>query len=235
MSTITLQNLRAVSPGVEPESLLPGQLAFNVPDRIMYVGDGSNLKSPYTGTPVQGIAGLGWFSVPLAPEALDYIFLVNPSYYGQTPADQDYLKWDATLGHLVWVSQNAQQGSNIYMTNNAAVSAAAGATTSTKITSALGLTPLNNDTVIVAGAPGDIYEGYYGYIGASWAFISHYAWPIAANVRYDNSTSGLIATTVQAAINELLTISSLKLPLAGGIMTGDIEFNNGQPVNAGSY
>jgi len=233
--TVTLQNLRAVSPGVEPESLLPGQLAFNVPDRIMYVGDGSNLKTPYTGVPVQGIAGLGWFSVPLAPESLDYIFLISPTYYGQQPTDQDYLKWDATLGHLVWVRQNALKGGNIYITNNAAVSSAAGATTSNKITSALGLTPTSNDTVIVSGAPGDIYEGYYGYVGASWNFISHYAWPVALSVRYDNSTSGLTATTVQAAINELITIASLKLPLAGGTMTGDIVFNNGQPVNAGSY
>ena len=235
MAFITVQNLRAVTPGVEPESLLPGQIAFNEPDRIMYVGDGSGLKTPYTGTPVQGIAGLGWFSVPLSPESLEYIFLVNPAYYGQQPADQNYLKWDATLGHLVWVPANAIQSAVIYITSNAAVSIASGATTSSKITSALGLNPQVNDTVIVSGDPGDLYEGYYGFVGAEWAFISHYAWPIALNVRYDNSASGMAATTVQAAITELFTLASSKLSLSGGTMTGDIEFYSGQPVNAGSY
>ena len=48
--SLTVQNLRAVGTGVEPTSLLPGQIAFNITDKVIYVGDGSSFQTNFDGT-----------------------------------------------------------------------------------------------------------------------------------------------------------------------------------------
>ena len=50
----------------------------------------------------------------------------------------------------------------------------------------------------------------------------------AAQVTYSNATSGLTATNVQAAIDEVDGIAGAALPKAGGTMTGNITFNLSQ-------
>jgi hypothetical protein len=231
---INIQVLRLQDPGNQPPYLLPGQIAVNMPDQVIFVGNSTDFKSPYDGPTVPGVPGQGWFSAPLNPESLEYLYLVSPNFYGQAPSDDDYLKWDATLGHLVWTSSSGSSAA-IYVTNNAAVAAAPGASVSSKITSALGLTPDAGDTVIVSGNPGDLYEGYYGFTGGAWQFASHYAFPTAAQVSYDNTASGLTATNVQSALTEVAQIALAALPLAGGTMLGYITFLDGQPVDAGTF
>ena len=69
-------------------------------------------------------------------------------------------------------------------------------------------------------------------------------WDLAAasQIFYDNAATGIPATTVQDAIDQTwdeasnaLAVASSCLPLAGGTMTGDITFNNGQPIDAGTF
>lgn len=99
---LTLQNLRAVGPGVEPASLLPGQLCFNIFDKVLYIGDGSAFKTSFDGTQVPGTPGAGWYSMPMNFDGLLEFFVTNPGVYGDTPSNQDVLTWDTSLNHPIW-------------------------------------------------------------------------------------------------------------------------------------
>jgi hypothetical protein len=123
------------------------------------------------------------------------------------------------------------------LTTNAAVAAAPGSTVTQKINAVNVEAPLEGDTTIVAGTPGETYEGLYFYDNGttSWVLGAHYAYPEAVDVPFSNTASGLTATNVQDAINQVETIASDALPKAGGTMTGNINFSNGQPVDAGTY
>jgi hypothetical protein len=81
----------------------------------------------------------------------------------------------------------------------------------------------------VVGAPGDLYQGLYLFRGGNWAFAANYADPIAIEVPYNNTVSGLAATTVQAAIDEL---SSSKLEVASNTpANGNIlSWSSGEPL-----
>ena len=68
---LTVQNLRAIGAGVEPTSLLPGQIAFNVTDKMLYVGDGSSFKTNFDGTQVPGVTGAGWYAMPMDFDSLE--------------------------------------------------------------------------------------------------------------------------------------------------------------------
>ena len=97
---LTVQNLRAVGTGVEPASLLPGQIAFNVTDKVIYVGDGSNFKTAYDGTQVVGVPGEGWYAMPMDFDSLGEYYVANPGYYGDVPTDQQVLTWSLSLIHI---------------------------------------------------------------------------------------------------------------------------------------
>lgn len=242
---LTLQNLRATVPGVEPVALSPGQLCFNLPDRVLFVGDGSNFKTPYGGTPVPGVPGEGWFSVPLAFGGAAGIYVVDPAFYGDLPVDGQVLTWDAGLNRVVW-SDNSNQAA--YLVSNADVDAAPGADLTTKISNAIGQTPVSGDSVIVTGVSGDTYQAFYQFISGFWVYAASYAPPLASEVPIA-PVPGLTATNTQGAIEEVfgaaqaaqttasnaLIVANNALPKAGGTMTGNIQFTNGQPVDAGSF
>ena len=217
---ITLQNLRAIGPGVEPASLLPGQLAFNVTDKVIYVGDGSNFKTPFGENPVAAVPGQGWYSMPMDLSALGDYYITNPEYYGDIPEDRFVLTWNGGVGHAVWSSL----GGNVYLTTNAAVIAAPGATLTQKINAVNAEVPLEGDTTIVVGAPGDFYEGLYVYDNGttSWVFGAHYAYPEAIDVPYDNTGSGLASDNVQGALDEIATgyIPDTTFTAAGDLLVG---------------
>jgi len=99
---LTVQNLRATGNGVEPASLLPGQLAFNVTDKVIYVGDGSSYRTSFDGTQVAGTPGEGWYSMPMDFSVLGDYYIANPEYYGDIPEDRFVLTWNAGVGHAVW-------------------------------------------------------------------------------------------------------------------------------------
>jgi hypothetical protein len=169
----------------------------------MFVGDGSNFKKPFNGTPVPAPAGNGWFAVPLDYSGLGNYYLLNPEQYLPAPSNGMILAYSSALDKPYWTSPDIVGGSTVYTTTNAAVTAAPGSTTSAKISAAIGATPAEADSVIVVGAPGDLYQGLYLFRGGNWAFAANYADPIAIEVPYNNTVSGLAATTVQAAIDEL--------------------------------
>jgi len=148
---ITLQNLRAVGAGVEPSALLPGQLAFNVTDKVIYVGDGSDFKSSFDGTQIAGVPTEGWYSMPMDLSALSGYYIINPEYYGNMPSDRYVLTWNSGVDHAVWSSL----GGNVYLTTNAAVAAAPGSTVTQKINAVNVEAPLEGDTTIVAGTPAE--------------------------------------------------------------------------------
>ena len=100
--TITVQNLRSTQTGAEPTSLLPGQIAFNLVDKVLYVGNGSNYKTTFDGSQVSGVTGEGWYSVPLDFDSFGEYYIASPQYHGDTPSDEQILTWDSTLGHPVW-------------------------------------------------------------------------------------------------------------------------------------
>jgi hypothetical protein len=238
--SITVQNLRAVNPGVQPASLLEGQIAFNITDRVLFVGDGSNFKTEFDGTQVATTPGEGWYAMPMDFAGLDNFFVPNPAYWGDTPTNEQVLSWDAAAGHPVW-STTGQDVSVNYITTNALVDAAPGSDTSTKISAALGVTPAESDSVIVQGDPGDAYQGFYQFISGFWVFSAQNAFPTAAQVPVDESVFPL-GSTVQLALENLSTLvtaaqatADAALPKAGGTMTGFINFANGQPVDAGSF
>lgn len=242
---LTLQNLRAESPGVQPQYLSPGQLCFNVSDKVMFVGDGTDNKTSYDGTVVPGVPGLGWFSTPLSFNEVDNYYVVNPAYYGDVPLDNQVLTWDAGLNRVVWRDSPAPVS---YLTTNAAVAAAPGVDVSSKISNALGITPSEGDSAIVSGVSGDTYQALYQFVSGNWVYAASYAPPLASEVPVD-PIPGLTATNTQNAIVEVfgeaqaaqttasnaLTVANNALPKTGGTMSGNIQFTDGQPVDAGSF
>jgi len=213
---LTVQNLRAVGPGIEPSSLLPGQIAFNIADQIIFVGDGSAVKTSFDGTQSPGVADGGWFSMPLNYPTLTEFFLANPEEYGPPAVNGQVLAYSSVSGKPYWADASTLGTSTVYTTTNANVSSAPGATTSDKISSAIGATPVEADAAIVSGAPGDTYQGLYLFQSGNWVYAAGYADPTAIQVPYSNTVSGLVASTVQAAIDEL---AATKLDIASNSPT----------------
>jgi len=60
-----LQFLRSTTPGRRPTQLLDGQIAFNLVDKLLFVGDGSSSITDVSGTVSPGIAGQGFFETDL--------------------------------------------------------------------------------------------------------------------------------------------------------------------------
>jgi hypothetical protein len=61
-----LQFLRSVTPGNKPVSLQQGQIAFNLVDKLLFVGDGSNTITYQDGTTTAAVNnGLGYFETDL--------------------------------------------------------------------------------------------------------------------------------------------------------------------------
>ena len=254
---LSVQNLRSITPGGVPSFLLAGQLCFNIADKKMFVGDGSSFQTYFSGVQVPVAPGVGWFELPLSSTGFSAEFLLNPESYGSIPNNNDVLTYSSTQGKPLWRPIPGSGSSTVYTTTNAAVQAAPGSNTSSKITAALGgITPLEADSAVVSGLPGSTYQGLYLFQSGTWIFAAGYANPTAIQVPYNNSVTGLVATTVQAAIddvwqiattanttatnalavaNNALTTANNALPRSGGTMTGDINFNGGQPVDAGSF
>ena len=132
----------------------------------------------------------------------DY-YLLNPEQYGPVPTNGQILAYSSVNGKPYWEDASALGGSAVYTTTNAAVTAAPGATTSEKISAAIGATPIEADSAIVTGLPGQTYQGLYLFKSGNWVFAAGYADPTAIQVPYDNTVSALVATTVQAALDEL--------------------------------
>lgn len=194
--SLIVQNLRAIGPGVAPQSLLPGQLAFNLSDRILFVGDGSSLKTSFDGSQVAGVPGEGWFSLPLSFSGFADYYLVDPQFYNDTPTNGQFLTWDSTLGRSVWVDSPTGNNPVAYLTSNAAVASAPGADTSSKISNALNVTPKEGDSVIITGDPGDQFAGFYQFLSGSWVFAASREFPTAEQVPL-LPIPGLIASNVQ--------------------------------------
>jgi hypothetical protein len=130
--------------------------------------------------------------------------LENPENYGPAPTNNQVLTYSASLGKPIWEDAGDLGAAVVYVTTNSAVQAAPGSTTSAKISNALGgVTPSEADSAIVQGSPGDTYQGLYLFNSGVWTFAAGYADPTALQVPYNNTVSGLVATTVQAAIDEL--------------------------------
>jgi hypothetical protein len=102
--SLPIQNYRSSTPGLQPPSLLPGQLFFNVADRVLYTGDGSDNNTAFDGTQTPGVPGQGWFATQLSQTNFDKLYVPNPSRYGDTPFDKQVLMWDGTKDHPVWGS-----------------------------------------------------------------------------------------------------------------------------------
>ena len=102
--SLPIQNYRSSTPGLQPPSLLQGQLFVNVADRILYTGDGSNNKSLFDGTQTPGVPGQGWFATPLSQNQLDKLYLANPARYGDKPYDKQVLVWNGDLDRPEWWS-----------------------------------------------------------------------------------------------------------------------------------
>jgi hypothetical protein len=208
---------------------LPGQLCFNRVDEILFVGDGSNFKTDFKGIQQPAPDGGGWFSLPLSYESLGDFYLLNPEEYSPAPSNGMVLAYSAALGKPYWENPSSLGAPTVYTTTNAAVAAAPGATVSEKISNAIGATPVEADSAIVTGLPGQVYQGLYLYKSGNWVFAAGYADPTATEVVYDNAISGLIASTVQEAIDALaagkIDIAS-NAPLNGLILS----WNAGSPV-----
>lgn len=243
--TLTLQNLRATSTGVEPAALLPGQIAFNTVDKVIYVGDGGNSLSKFGAAPSPGVLGQGWYSMPMDFDSLGDYYVTNPAFFGDIPSDQQILAWDSASSHPVWVDNVS--GSTVYVTTNNTVELSPGSTTSAKISAAIGVSsPNQGDVVIVTGQSGDTYQGLYFYT-TGWTLGARYAYPTAEQVDYDNTNHPSLPPDVQGAIDGLavsvddataaanaaastassaLSIAAAALPRAGGQMTGNISFRD---------
>jgi hypothetical protein len=226
---LTVQNLRAVGPGVEPASLLPGQIAFNITEKVLYVGDGSNFKTFFDGHQDPAPTDGGWFEVPLGYQGLGDFYLLNPEQYGPVPTNGQILAYSSVTGKPYWEDASDLGGSAVYTTTNAAVAAAPGATTSEKISAAIGATPIEADSAIVTGLPGQTYQGLYLFKSGNWVFAAGYADPTAIQVPYDNAISGLVATTVQAALDEL---AASKLDIASNAPSNGniLSWSGGLPL-----
>ena len=61
-----LQFLRSTTPGGKPASLLAGQIAFNLTDEKLFVGNGSNFITNVLGVDTAGVTGKGFFTVDLS-------------------------------------------------------------------------------------------------------------------------------------------------------------------------
>jgi chemotaxis protein histidine kinase CheA len=61
----SIQFLRSTTPGQKPVQLSAGQIAFNLVDKLMFVGDGSNLITDLAGNATSGVAGKGFFTTDL--------------------------------------------------------------------------------------------------------------------------------------------------------------------------
>ena len=200
--SLTVQNLRAVGTGVEPTSLLPGQIAFNITDKVIYVGDGSSFQTNFDGTQVAGTPGGGWYAMPMDFSNLGNYYVANPEFYGDIPTDQQVLTWSDALNHPIWTS-NIGGDNQVYVITNNDVAIAPGATTSAKITAAIGVvSPDEGDVTIVTGLPDDVYEGLY-FFTTEWVKGAAYAYPSASEVIYNNVAHPTLGATVQAAINDL--------------------------------
>ena len=227
--SITLQNLRSFSPGVTPSALAPGQLCFNLVYEIMFVGDGSDFKTFFDGHQEPAPAGEGWFAVPLDYHSLGDYYLLNPEQYGSIPANGYVLVYSSALGKPIWEDPANIGAPTVYSTTNAAVEAAPGVTTSDKISAALGATPVEGDSAIVTGLPGQTYQGLYLFQSGNWVFAAGYADPTAIQVPYSNTVSGLLATTVQAALDEL---AASKLDIASNSPSNGnvLSWSGGAPL-----
>ena len=245
--SLTVQNLRAVGTGIEPTSLLPGQIAFNITDKVLYVGDGSNFKTAFDGTQVAGVPGEGWYAMPMDFDSLGDYYVANPGYWGDVPTDQQVLTWSTALNHPIWTNGGAGGGNQVYVVTNAQVASATGSTTSDKISAAIGVvSPDEGNVTIVTGIPDDVYEGLY-FFTTEWVKGAAYAYPSASEVIYDNTSHPTLTPTVQGAISDLddglaattaiantanstatsaLSIANAALPKAGGTMTGTIVSRN---------
>jgi len=60
-----LQFLRSTTPGQKPTQLLDGQIAFNLVDKLLFVGDGSSVITDVSGNTTPGISGQGFFESDL--------------------------------------------------------------------------------------------------------------------------------------------------------------------------
>lgn len=209
--SMILQNLRSTTPGVTPSSLAPAQLCFNLADELMFVGDGSNFYTSFDGTQLPAPVGEGWFSMPLSLSEFAKYLLLNPEDYGPAPTNNQVLAYSSAIGKPVWTDASTFGSNTVYVTTNAAVAAAPGATVSEKISAATGATPVEADSAIVAGAPGDLYQGLYLFRSGVWTFGAGYADPLAIEVPYNNTVSGLLSSTVQGAIDEVVA-GKLNIP-----------------------
>ena len=240
----SLQNLRAIGSGVEPPSLLPGQICFNITDKVMYVGDGSDLKTSFDGTHVPGMSGLGWYSLPMNFEVLKWFMVANPLHYGDSPSDQQILTWDSTLNHPTWTTNPGGGGSGgqVYLTTNSAVDAAPGVTVSEKISAAIVVSvPERGDSTIVSGIAGDEYEGLYIYNGTQWVFAASYVSPdgglgiTSSSVLYVNATNGNDSTAQKGTARAFATITAAlsaadngdTIILSPGTFTEDVTLTKG--------
>jgi hypothetical protein len=61
----SLQFLRSTTPGQKPTQLDPGQIAFNLADKLLFIGDGSNSIVDQNGNVTAGVAGFGFFTSDL--------------------------------------------------------------------------------------------------------------------------------------------------------------------------
>ena len=230
--TISVQQLRSAIPGAQPQSLDPGQVAFNVSDGTMYLGNGTDVKIDFSGATVLPAppAGKGWIQVLLYRSALDDFFINNPSASGRpAPTNEQVLTWNSTLGLAEW--QDAGTGFS-YQTTDAAVTSAIGATTSEKISAAIGNPAYigSNATCIVTGVPGTVYEGLYIFNGTTWLFAAHYAFNTASQVPGVNPMT-LGAASTQAILNALkLVDDGLQTQITSN--DGDIATLQGQMATA---
>jgi hypothetical protein len=95
---ITVQALRSDIPGVRPPALEPGQIAFNFPDRLIFIGDGTDVKRDENGEVSPAPLGKGWFTASIQFD----LYLRNPEKYSAAPADGDVLTYDSSIEKPVW-------------------------------------------------------------------------------------------------------------------------------------
>lgn len=221
----SFQNLRAITTGVEPTSLLPGQIAFNLVDKVMYVGDGTDTKKTFDGITTPGTAEGGWYSLPLDFSSLGGFFIQNPLYYGDSPSDEQILTWNENAGHPVWSTGGSGGIANqVYATTDASVAAAPGATVSDKISAAIVVSfPEEGDVTVVAGVFGDTYEGTYFWTGSEWIKGGPYA-PTPVG---DYTTAGVVrladAVETEAGLSETSAITPKALQ---DIVTDNVTSSN---------
>lgn len=197
--TFNLQNLRTPFSGQEPEGLLPGQLCFNLPDKVVYVGDGTSTKKDLGGNQTTGLPGQGWFSSSLDP----LYFLLNPEKYSSAPVDNQILAYSATLGKPVWKDPAINDRPTQYYLSNQQVIDAPGGNVSEKISSALGVVGVQADTVKVEGSPGDTYVGFYVFQNDIWAFSAQSVFPTSLQIPFNPTGTGVSGVNVQSAIAEI--------------------------------